>query len=451
MNSTGRLLLRGGIVLTMDDDLGDLDRGDVLIEDGKIVQVGREVHADAEILDCAGKIVLPGFVNSHHHMFQTALRSYWSDALDLDYFIQSRAGADALFHQYTPDDVYWGQLGGALENLAAGTTTVVDTSQCSYTPAHTDAALDGIKRSGIRCVFSFSPSLGDHEPDPSYAHPHDIRRLLEDAGPVDDKSLVRLALGYHVDEDLFELARDLELPMFAHVNDTSWGRVLEQFETEGLLGPWITYIHCLGIEDAAWRVIGRTGGKVSVSASAEQTLGMGQPALQSALDHGIPTSFGTDTVGIAPVDFFSQMRAAYTWQRSRIEAARQANSAEVQPTTVRDILRMATLGGAQGAHLDHLVGSLTPGKRADVIALNARTLNAGPVNHAAGAVVQHMDTSNVDTVIVDGRIVKRDGRLLGVDVESVLQHLEGSAVALIGRSRAGDILLTGCRALPSSL
>ncbi|MEU1998037.1 amidohydrolase family protein [Nocardia gamkensis] len=445
MNPEGRLLLRGGIVLTMDEHLGDHERGDVLIEDGRIVEVGQDLQADAQVLDCAGKIVLPGFVNSHHHMFQTALRSYWADALDLDYFMQSRAGADALFHQYTPEDVYWGQFGGALENLAAGTTTVVDTSQCSYTPEHTDAALEGIRRSGIRCVFSFSPSLGDHEPDPSYAHPEDIRRLIETTGEVHDGTLVRLALGYHVDEDLFQLARDLGLPMFAHVNDTSWGHVLEQFEKEGLLGPWITYIHCLGLEDTAWRAIQRTGGKVSVSTSAEQSLAMGQPALQSALDHGIPASFGTDTVGIAPVDFFSQMRAAYCWQRSRIQAAMRSNAAEVEPITVRDILRMATLGGAQGAHLDHLVGSLTPGKRADVITLNTRALNAGPVNHAPGTVVQHMDTSNVDTVIVDGRIIKHEGRLLGVDIEQVLQQLERSATGIISRSRATDILFTGCR------
>ncbi|MEU2122571.1 amidohydrolase family protein [Nocardia niwae] len=445
MNSDARLLLRGGIVLTMDENLGDHERGDVLIEDGRIIEVGQDLTTDAQVLDCAGKIVLPGFVNSHHHMFQTALRSYWADALDLDYFMQSRAGADALFHQYTPEDVYWGQFGGALQNLAAGTTTVVDTSQCSYTPEHTDAALEAIRRSGIRCVFSFSPSFGDHEPDPSYAHPDDIHRLIENAGPADDGTLVRVALGYHVDEDLFELARDLGLPMFAHVNDTSWGYVLEQFEKEGLLGPWVTYIHCLGLEEAAWRAIERTGGKVSVSTCAEQSLAMGEPALQAALRHGISTSFGTDTVGIAPVDFFSQMRAAFHWQRSRIRAAIQSNSAEVQPISVREILRIATLGGAEGAHLDHLVGSLTPGKRADVIALNARALNAAPVNHAPGAVVQHMDTSNVDTVIVDGRIVKRDGRLLGVDVEEVMQQLERSAAGLVTRSRATDILFTGCR------
>jgi 5-methylthioadenosine/S-adenosylhomocysteine deaminase len=440
VTSTDRTLLRGGTVLSMDPDVGDLEAGDVLIEDGRIVAVEPNLDADAEVLDCSGRIVMPGFVNSHHHMFQTALRSYWSDALEMDYFLQSRAGDQALFHQYTPEDVYWGEFGGALENLAAGTTTVVDTSQCSYTPEHTDAALEGIRRSGIRCVFSFSPVFGEFEPDPSYAHPDDIRRLVKHGGGP----LVGLALGYHVDDDLFRLSRELELPVFAHVNDVHTGRLLADFESEGLLGPWLTYIHCLGLDESTWDVIERTGAKVSVSCIAEQTLGMGRLALQPALDHGVPVSFGTDAVSIHTVDFFSQMRAAYTLQRGGIANLAREGGAEVRPVSTRDLLRMATLGGAQAAHLDHLVGSLTPGKRADVIVLNARALNAGPVNHAPGAVLQ-MDTGNVETVLIDGRVVKRDGRLVGVDLDAVLDALSRSADGLLRRSGAPSVLLTSCR------
>lgn len=440
---SGRLLLRGGIVLSMDPTVGDLEVGDVLIEDGEILAVGRDLAAEAAELDCSGKIVLPGFVNSHHHMFQTALRSYWADALDLDYFMQSRFGPDALFHQYTPDDVYWGELGGALENLAAGTTTVVDTSQCSYTPEHTDAALDGIRQSGLRCVFSLSPCFGDHEPDPSYAHPHDIHRLLS-ARPADD--LVHPALGYHVDDELFRLARDLELPVFAHVNDAGSGHHLETMDAEGLLGPWITYIHCLDLDDTTWKVIERTGGKVSISVMAEQTLAMGRPALQPALDRGISVSLGSDAVSIAPVDFFSQMRATYLLQRSSVPVLAHRDDPDTPaPLHIRDVLRMATLGGAQAAQIDHLVGSLTPGKRADIVLLNTRTLNAGPVHHAAGTVVQMMDTSNVDTVLVDGRIVKRDGRLVGVDTGNVLDHLTRSAAGVISRAGVPSIVLGSCR------
>ncbi len=439
---TARTLFRGGTVLSMDPGVGDFERGDVLIEGGDIVEVGEDLAAvDADVVDCTDKIVVPGFVNSHHHMFQTALRNYWSDALDLDYFLQSRTGEDALFHQYTPADVYWGELAGALENLAAGTTTVVDTSQCSYTPEHTDAALDGIRRSGIRSVFSFSPVFGDHEAEPDYAHPGDIGRLL-DSGAA--SGLVRLALGYHVDDDLFRLSRELDLPMFAHVNDAHVGRLLEDLENEGLLGPHLTYIHCLGLEESTWKLIERSGGKVSVSCVAEQTLAMGRPALQRALDHEVPVGFGTDAVSIAPVDFFSQMRAAFMLQRGAIDATASDGSPDVEPVSTRDVLEMATLGGARAAQLDHLVGSLTPGKRADVVVLNARALNVGPVMHAPGAVV-HMDTSNVETVLVDGRLVKAGGRLLDVDLGSVLDELGRSADGLLARAGARSVRLTSCR------
>lgn len=414
------LLLRNATVLTMDDDIGDLAHGDVLIEAGKISRVGVDLDAEANVLDCTDKIVLPGFVNSHLHMFQTALRAYWSDALAEDYFMQSRTGRDALFHQYTPEDVYWGELAGALENLSAGTTTVVDTSQCSYTPEHTDAALEAIRRSGVRCVFSFTPVFG-HEPSPKYAYPNDIHRLAQTVDASD--GLVSLALGYLADADDFRLARELDIPVFAHINNEWFGRVLEDLDGQGLLGPRNTYIHCLGLQDSTWQAIARTKGKVSLSCFVENALGMGRPAIQKVIDYGIPSGLGTDAASLGPVDMFSQMRAAF-------QSARQVEVDRTRPASTRDILRMATLGGAQAAHLDHLVGSLTPGKVADIVVLDARRLNSLPVQHAPGVVVHHMDTSNVDTVIVGGAIVKSQGRLQRDDLEATLDGLAKSAERL---------------------
>jgi 5-methylthioadenosine/S-adenosylhomocysteine deaminase len=437
------LLLRNGIVLTMDPAIGDLDRGDVLVKDGVIAQVGRDLDLDAEIIDCAGHIVLPGFVNSHQHLFQTALRSYWADALEIDYFTQSRTGSNAIFHHYTPDDVYWGYYVGALENLAAGTTTVVDTSQCSYTPAHTDAALDALGRSGIRCVFSLCPATGDFEPAPSYNYPGDIHRLI-DSGVHGER--IQLALGYIADSEVFQLGRELGLPLFAHVNGPWLGQALEALDPKRLLGPWNTYIHCNGLDDSTWQVIERTGGKVSVSCHVEQSLGMGTPALQTAIDRGVAVGFGADAVSLGPVDFFSQMRAAHITQRiGLLQADRLASAERFGAGSTRDILRMATLGGAQAAHVEHLVGSLAPGKRADIVVLNARTLNAAPLTHATGAVVQLMDTSNVVTVIVDGQIMKKDGHLVGVDVPEAIKQLSRSAEGLLRRSNYPNILLTSCR------
>jgi cytosine/adenosine deaminase-related metal-dependent hydrolase len=220
--------------------------------------------------------------------------------------------------------------------------------------------------------------------------------------------------------------------------------MLEELEGDGLLGPHLTYIHCLGLEDASCKAIGRSGGKVSASCIAEQTLGMGRPAVQEAVDHGIPVGFGTDAVSIATVDMFSQMRAAHALQRSRIGPFPPGDAADVVPLSARDVLRMATIDGARAAQVDHLVGSLTPGKRADVLVLNARALNAGPVLHAPGAVLG-MDTSNVETVLVDGRVVKAEGRLLDVDVDVLLDELTRSAHGLLARSGARRILLTSCR------
>jgi cytosine/adenosine deaminase-related metal-dependent hydrolase len=429
----GKLLLRNGTVLTMDPEIGDLRHADVLVEGGRIAQVGTGLTVDAEVLDCSGKIILPGFVNSHQHMFQTALRSYWADATAADYFTQSRSGPGGIFHHYTPEDVYWGELAGALENLAAGTTTVVDTSQCSYTPDHTDAALEAVRRSGIRCVFSLTPATGDQTLPPSYAYPHDIHRLLRE---VTDPR-IRLALGYLPDATDFRLARDLGLPVFAHVNNAWFGRVLEKLETEDLLGPWITYVHAVGLDPSTWQTIARTGGKVSVSCLIEQTLGLGRPAIRDALDHAVPVGLSADAVSLGAVDLFSQMRTAF--------ALRRGGPPETAPISAREVLRMATLGGAEAAHVDDLVGSLTPGKKADLVVLDGRTLNAGPVNHATGAVVGLMDTSNVNTVIADGHLRKHQGRLLDVDVDDVLDHLTRSAENLLRRSGHPDILLTSCR------
>lgn len=431
----GTLLLRNGTVLTMDPEIGDLRCADVLIEDDRIAQVGTglaaDADADAEILDCTGKIVIPGFVNSHQHMFQTALRSYWADATAADYFTQSRSGTSGIFHHYTPGDVYCGELAGALENLAAGTTTVVDTSQCSYTPEHTDAALDAIRSSGIRCVFSFTPATGDNPLPPSYAYPQDIRRLMRE---VTDPR-IRFGLGYLPDATDFRLARELGLPVFAHVNNDWFGRALEKLEDEGSLGPWITYIHCTGLDTSTWQAIARTGGKVSISCLIEQTLSMGKPALQAALDHAVAVGLSADAVSLGAVDMFSQMRAAFALQRNGVYQAGQRDGVTaIAPLSTREILHMATLGGAQAAHVDDVVGSLTPGKKADVVVLNGRSLNAGPVNHAAGTVVGLMDTSNVDTVIVDGGLRKCDGQLLDVDMDDVLDRLARSAENLLLRS-----------------
>lgn len=444
-DGSGPLVLRNALVLTMDPALGDFGSGDVLIENGRIAAVGADVATDAPALDCSGRIVMPGFVNSHHHNFQTALRGYWSDALAADYFSQSRQGENAVFHVYEPDDVRLAQYAGALEQLAAGTTTVVDTSQCTETPEHTDAAIRGLVESGARAVYAYSPRAHGSTPHSTYAYPYDLDRLETTYFPSRDQ-LVTLALGSPVDETAWRLAREHDLDVFTHVNDEAAGLKVEDLDKAGLVGPWNTFIHCTGLADSTWRTIARTGASVSLSNLVEQTLCTGSPGLQAALDHGIRPSFSTDAVSLGPTDPFSQMRAAYALQRSRLqERAIRGEDVDAAYLDTRDILEMATIEGARATHLEDRVGSLTPGKEADVVILNAGLLNAAPMNHAAGTVVMQMDTSNVESVLVGGRFVKRDHRLVGVDVEEITNALQRSVEGLVARSGSRRVLLSTCR------
>lgn len=442
-SSRDRILLKGGIILSMDPNVGDFEEADVLIQGKKILEVKPRIKANARVIDCKGMIVMPGFVNTHIHMFQTNLRGMWSDALSPDYGAQSRAAPGAIFHQYRPEDVYLGDYVGALDHINAGITTAVDTSQSSYSPEHTDAGIRGFLDSGLRTVFAFSGTSGGNAPRPDYAFPNDIHRLKKRFFASDDQ-LVTLAVGTGAVKAHWELAREVGVPIFVHLGGAA-GALLEALAREGLAKDDTTYIHCTSLNNSAWDVIKSTGGQVSISVIVEQTLHSGMLALQAALDRGILPSFSTDAVSLGTAEFFSQMRAAFVLQRSRIQERQFAGETNLpRVVSCREILEMATMGGARGAHLADKVGSLTPGKEADIILLNAERVNTAPVIHAAGAVVSHMDTSNVDTVFIGGKVRKWKGELVGVNTQSVLRRINSSAKRLLAASNYPNILLTTC-------
>lgn len=441
-----KVLLKGGVVLSMDPAIGDFERGDVLIAGRKIAAVGPNLSSGgAEIVDARNRIVLPGFVNTHAHMFQTNLRGYWSDALIGEYLTQSRAAATAVFHQYTPEDVYLGSLAGALCYVNEGITTGVDTSQSSYTPEHTDASVAAFRDSGLRTVFAYTGTSGGNIPSPRYAYPQDLRRLKTQYFSSSDQ-LVTLALGANINLPLWALARELGVPIISHAGTgPAVEAQLAAAHAAGAVKSDITYIHCLGYTDATWRIIKETGGKPSLTVYTDATLGQGYVALQRALDFGLPPSFGTDADSFGPSDLFTQMRAAYATQRGRIAERSVAGETNLpRYVNTKEILQMATIGGAQGAHLAHKVGSLTPGKEADIVLLSTDVLNASPLHHAAGAVVNFMDTSNVDSVFIAGKLVKWKGRLVGVDLNSILRRLTASGEALLKRAGNPRIVTGTC-------
>lgn len=445
---TNRTVLRGGHVLSMDPDIGDLPQGDVLIEDGRIVAVQPDIGADAEVLDMTGRIVIPGFVDTHRHTWEASIRNVAPDATLDDYFVDI---LDTFAPLYTPEDVYAANLAGALECLNAGITTLVDWSHINNTPEHPDAAIRALAESGIRAQYAYgsaNTSLADYWFESKIAIPGDDVRRIRGEYFASDDGLLTMALatrgpGFCLNDVVkaeWALARELGIPITVHV---AMGRLagrfgmVRQLDDLGLLGPDTTYIHCCYLHEDEWRMVADSGGTVSIAPQGELQMGHGWPPVMTAVEYGLRPSLSIDVVTTVPGDMFTQMRAAFGAERARVNADCWKADMPVPDTmlTARQILEMATRNGAHVAGVEDRTGSLTPGKRADVVAVDATALNVAPVHDAAAAVALSADVSNVDTVIVDGVIRKRDGRLVA-DVARARRLVEESRERLLAAKEA---------------
>ncbi len=428
-----RYLIKGGAVLSMDPSVGDFAQGDVLIEGKKIVAVGPRLHAPgAAVIDAAGMIVMPGFIDTHHHQYQTALRNFLADGLlfndglphgqknYLDYIHTT------ITPVYRPKDAFIAEVVSSLSQLDAGVTTVVDTSQVGHSPEHTDAVIQGLQEAGRRAVFVYSPGVG-----PRSIFPNDLSRLQRRYFSSADQ-LLTLAMGGEVFDPAFRnywaIARQHGLAIVSHlVGSLGQGALVEQLASEGLLGPDIEFIHASGLSAGSWDAIAGSGVNVSLAAPIEMTMRHGLPPIQTALDHGVQPALSVDVECTMTADFFTQMRTVFTLQRALInERALNGETNLPELLTSRDVIRFATVEGARVARLSHKVGSLTPGKEADIILLRADAINVAPLNNVPGAVVTLMERSNVDTVIVAGMIRKWRGALVGVNWPHLRATLEAS-------------------------
>jgi 5-methylthioadenosine/S-adenosylhomocysteine deaminase len=442
-----RTLIRGGQVLTVDPQLGDLPRGDVLIEDGRIAAVDTEISADAEVIEADGFIVIPGFVDTHRHTWEAAIRGSAPNATLDDYFVEI---LDTFAPLYRPEDVYASNVAGALECLNAGITTLVDWSHINNTPDHADAAVRALQEVGIRAQYAYgsaNTSLADYWFDSKIAIPgDDVRRVRETYFSSDD-GLLTMALatrgpGFcqeHVVRSEWALARELGLPITVHV---AMGRLagrfgmIKQLSDYGLLGPDTTYIHCCYFSEEEWRLVADSGGTISIAPQVEVQMGHGWPPVMKAIEYGLRPSLSIDVVTTVPGDMFTQIRSAFGAERARVNAICWEANEGIPDTmlTARQMLGMATVNGAHVAGLEDRTGSLTPGKRADVVLIDARAINVAPVHDAVTAVTLSADVSNVDTVIVDGVVRKRGGKLLA-DVNAARTAVEASRDYLLDEMR----------------
>ncbi|MDO7883380.1 amidohydrolase family protein [Salinibacterium soli] len=439
-----RTLLRGGTVITSASAGEVLPATDILIgTDGTIEAIGPDLSAaDAEVIDVSGRIVLPGFVDTHRHTWQSVVRNVASDWSLTEYLAGLHTGLSKYFR---PEDTYTGNYLGALEALDSGITTLVDWSHNLATPAHADAAIQALQDTGMRAVFAHgggSKQWGAPLPSPNN-HPEDARRI-RDQYFSDNTGLVTMALALRgpqftlpeVNKHDFELANDLDLRVTVHVGDGYWGKSgpIRKMKDDGLLSDRITYVHCCTLGDDELQMIADSGGTASVAPDVEMQMGHGFPATGRLLKHGIRPTFSIDVCSSNGGDMFGTMRTAIGMQRAldNAPAVETGETIERIGLSVNDVIQFATIDGAHAAGLDSVTGSLVVGKAADIVVLDDRSLALTPLNNPIGAVVYNSHPGLVRDVFVQGKRVKKDGQLVGVDFAKLKSQAEASRDYIVG-------------------
>ena len=432
-----KTLIKGGYVASLDKSIGDLPVGDVLIDGARIAAIGNDIQAsDVEIIDARSKLVLPGLIDTHRHTWETVTRSLISEG-DLAVYIKLFFGT--LGPHYRPQDVYIGNLLGAIGALSSGITTLLDWSHVMNTSAHADAAIRGLADSGIRGVFAYGSSAvrGNDAADAATRRAAEVRRVQKQYFACDDQLLTLAIAAGDAAADI-KLARELGLRITLHV--TRAGTVAA-LNARGLLGSDITYVHTVGIEstDEELKMIADHGGTISTSSATEMMSGHGFPSAQRWLRYGLRPSFSVDNETRVPSDLFLQMRALIIsdHQLETERVRREGGRPNLIP--VRDVLEFATIEGARATGLDAKTGTLSVGKRADIIVVDLDDITLIPTTDPIATFVLRAQPANISHVLVDGKVQKRAGKLVGIDEARVRRLVKESHHYIMGLISAAGL------------
>lgn len=437
MSATDRpVIFRNGLVLTMDDAHTVLPGADVLVVGDRIAEVGVGVAApdDALEIDATDGILMPGMVDTHRHMWQTAMRGYGADWTLTQYFVWYYLESGKLFR---PEDVYAGNLLGAIEAIDAGVTTTVDWSHGLQTPDHADAAVDALEAVPGRFVLAY----GNIQQGPwEWATSPEFRDFHRRR--IDGGKLAGFQMAFDVTGDpafperaAFEVAREVGAAVTTHAG--VWGATnddgIRLMHEGGFMTPSTVYVHAATLTHDSYNRIAATGGSVSVSTESEQSAGQGYPPTWQLRHHDIPVSLSMDTSVWWSGDLFSAMRSTLGADRSREHLEAHAKQDTITHCHLRaeQVVEWATRGGARALGMDSTIGALTPGRQADIVLIkNDASPVMFPILNPHGHVVFQAQRGDVHTVLVGGRVVKRDGRLVDVDlaaararVASTVDHL----------------------------
>ncbi|CAN5143052.1 amidohydrolase family protein [soil metagenome] len=444
------IVFRNGIVLTMDDKHTVIPNGDVLVVDGKIAEVGvgLSVPDNTFEIDAKGGILMPGMVDTHRHMWQTAMRGYGADWTLTQYFVWYYLQHGMKFR---PEDYAAGNLISALDAVESGVTTSVDWSHGLRTVEHGEAAFDALVNSPGRFVFAYGnihQSPWEWTADPA------VRALLEKSR--DDSRMFGTQIAFDVpnqDENFPELAayraaKELGLRVTTHsgvwgaTND--WG--IKNAYAAGVMEEGFTYVHAASLSADSYLKIAATGGNVSLATESEDTCGQGYPPIHQLRKYGIPASLSVDTSVWFSADLFSAMRATVNADRAlehylahQLEPAETITHVKLR---AEDVVHMATRGGAQAIGKDDQIGSLEKGKLADVVLLkNEESPTWAPLINPWGQIVYQAQRGDVHTVLVGGEVVKSEGKVVAGDLPGVKKKLDATVSYL--ETEVGDEWISG--------
>lgn len=446
-----KTLIRNASIVSIDPAIGNLPKGDILIVDDRIAEVAPSIAVDdAEIADATGMIASPGFIDTHRHVWQTQLKGVAIDWSLFDYSCLMRSMYSVC---YEPDDAYLGNYVGALDAINAGITSIVDHSHLQITSDHSDGLVKGLKDSGIRGVMCYGLYR-----NPKYK-PGDtltVAQVVDEvSGPLEDfhKLNATRVRNQHFPSNDGLLRFGIASSEFVVspgpqpvVEEMAWTRTLDPalvsihigfgvnegfrvvplLHEHGMLGDDLLFVHGAHLTDYDLALLKEHGGWLSTTPETELQMGMGYPVLERVVESGSTPSLGIDIASNFAGDMFAQMRLMLQTMRFRHYEIANAGLPVASRYAARKMLEFATLGGARVMGMDSFTGSITPGKKADIMLTRMDSVNMSPVIDPIAALVFYADVSDIDSVWVDGVARKRDGKLTGLDWSALRSNLERS-------------------------
>ena len=432
-----KVLIKNGCVLTLDKKLGNFKQADILIEGSKIIAIQPEINlSDCEIIDASNMIIMPGLIDTHRHTWESLVRNVGSD-WSLETYLGNMYFGN-IGSKLRPEDAYIANLIGTLEAIDAGVTTIVDYSLIE-SPNHADELIRGLQDSGIRGVFAYGvPGSGgfwDH--NSLDKHPEDARRVKKQYFSSNNQ-LITMGLAirgpkfsaWETTEHDIQMARELDCIASMHIGIGIWGKdakFIEKLSQAGLLGPDLNFVHANYLSENEYKLVAESGASISATPEIEMMMGHGDPATTQFIKNGGRPALGVDVVTSTGGDMFAQIKFAL--QATRAKMNLDMHSKGKMPGTLGlsalDVLEFATIDGARALGLENKTGTLTPGKEADLIMIRTTDLNMFPINDPIGAVVS-ANTSNVDSVFIGGKPVKRNGKMLNIDLEDLRKRANSS-------------------------